>query len=199
MDYRRKRLQKNKRQKSNQSEKEYKEKQKHDWSNMDKQRLLEALKKHGAENINAISEMLPHVSSENITLKIQEYSNLANNSPENESLCKWLDSGIYEPGDSLIPEALLFILLFEDHPSPIEAAGYDFRAIYDFLYRSCLEETSSDLSGKDLNLLCSFLSTIENRVWPKHERDILAYVGRTCGKMKVKKVYPGKTTHSSLH
>ncbi|XP_076656549.1 uncharacterized protein LOC143361209 isoform X2 [Halictus rubicundus] len=171
------------------------EEPKQDWSNTDKRTLLEALKKYGDENIPAISEMLPHISPENIKSKISEYSYLASISPENE-LIKWLNYGIYKPGDSLIPEALLFISLFEDHPSPVDADGYDFRAIYNFLYRLCLEESPSDLSENDLNLLFSCLSNIEEKVWPKQKKDILAYAGRVYNKIHIKKVYPGKSIHS---
>ncbi|XP_076284555.1 uncharacterized protein LOC143211034 isoform X1 [Lasioglossum baleicum] len=184
-------LRKNKKRKVHQ----IKEESKQSWSNTDKRTLLEALKKYGDENILAISEMLPHISPVNIKLKISEYSDLASISQENE-LDKWLNYGIYEPGDSLIPEALLFISLFEGQPSPVDADGYDFRAIYNFLYHLCLEESPSDLSENDLSLLCSSLSNIEDRVWPNQKKDILAHAGRANSKMNIKKVYQGKTTHS---
>lgn len=98
-----------------------------EWSTKDKKILLEALKKYGSEDISAISKMLPNISPENIKSKISEYSQMAEG--EDELLNKWLKCGLYEPRDSLIPEALLFIQLFEDHPPPSES-GYDFRYTY---------------------------------------------------------------------
>ncbi|XP_031840744.1 uncharacterized protein LOC116430563 [Nomia melanderi] len=167
-----------------------------EWSDADKRTLLEALKKHGSNNITAISKMLPCISPENIKLKISEYSTMANNLYETEILDEWLNSGIYKPGDSLIPEALLFIYLFEDHPTT-EADGYDFRAIYKFLYRSCFEQPSHlDLSEKDLNLLYYALYKVQNKVWPNYRKEIWEYVGKIYNKKNIKKVYPGKTTDS---
>ncbi|XP_076621035.1 uncharacterized protein LOC143341762 [Colletes latitarsis] len=167
------------------------------WSNNDKRILLEALKKYGSENISAISTMLPHILPKAIELKITEYSMMAKDLQEHEFLDKWLNCGSYESGDSIIPEALLFIQLLENHPSPSEVGGYDFRAIYKFLYRSCLERSSFfDLSQKDRDMLCSSMSKVENISWPKCQKDLWDYVGRAYNRMNMKKVYPGKNSHS---
>lgn len=98
-----------------------------EWSDNDKRILLEALKTHGSKNILVISKMLPNIPPHLIRLKIAEYSKIAEDKYEHELLNKWLGSGVYEPGDSLVPEALLCIALFEDHPPPSEAEGYDFK------------------------------------------------------------------------
>ncbi|XP_043251713.1 uncharacterized protein LOC122396979 [Colletes gigas] len=167
------------------------------WSNSDKKILLEALKQYGPENISAISNMLPHIAPEAIELKITEYSTMAKELHDHEFLDKWLNCGSYEPGDSIIPEALLFIQLLENHPSPSEVEGYDFRAIYKFLYSSCLERPSFfDLSQKDRDMLCSTMSKIENTSWPKCQKGLWDYVGRAYNRMNIKKVYPGKNSHS---
>ncbi|XP_076238404.1 uncharacterized protein LOC143181733 [Calliopsis andreniformis] len=168
-----------------------------EWDNIDKRTLLEALKKYGSKNIPAISKMLQHIPPEAIESKIAEYSAIAERLYEHELLNKWLNCNLYEPGDSVIPEALLFIQLLEDHPPPCEAEGYDFRAIYNFLYRSCLEQTSYfDLSEQDRTLLCSMLTQLEKKVWPKFQKDIWDYIGRVYSRRNIKKVYPGKNVHS---
>ncbi|CAK9816519.1 hypothetical protein ANTPLA_LOCUS9000 [Anthophora plagiata] len=169
------------------------------WNNKDKKILLEALKKYGSENIEAISKMLPNIPSQVIKSKISEYSLMAEHLCENELLNNWLKCGLYHPGDSLIPQALLFIQLFEEHPRPSEAEGYDIRAIYNFLYRSCFEQLSYfDLSSKDRDLLCFLLSKVEQKLWPQCQSDIWQYIGRVYNKRNIKKVYPGKNGHSSI-
>ena len=168
-----------------------------EWDSHDKRVLLDALNKYGSKDIAAISKMLPNMPVEAVQSKISEYSTIAERLYENELIDKWMECGLYKPGDSVVPEALLFIGLFEDHPSPSEAGGYDFRAIYDFLYRSCFERTSFfDLSEKDRNLLCSSLSKIEKKVWPACQKEIWEYVGRVYNKRKIKKVYTAKNVHS---
>ncbi|XP_033347194.1 uncharacterized protein LOC117232127 [Bombus vosnesenskii] len=169
------------------------------WTNNDKKILLEGLKKYGAENVEAISKMLPNMSFEDIKWKIAEYSEMAEYLYEHELINNWMNCGMFEPGDSLIPEALLFIHLFEKHPSPSEAEGFNFRAIYNFLYRSCLGPVSYfDLSPKDRDLLCILLSRLERKIWPKCEKDIWEYVGNTYNKRHIKKVYPGKRVPGQL-
>ncbi|XP_029047948.2 LOW QUALITY PROTEIN: uncharacterized protein LOC114878370 [Osmia bicornis bicornis] len=157
----------------------------------DKKILLEALKKYGSEDISALSRMLPNISPKNIKSKISEYSQMAEG--EVELLNKWLKCGLYEARDSLIPEALLFIQLFEDHPPPSES-GYDFRAIYNFLYRSCVEEPPFfDLSSNDTDILYSLLSKIEEKSWPKHQKHLWEYVGRIYNKRNIKEYIQGRT------
>ncbi|XP_003704865.1 uncharacterized protein LOC100882043 [Megachile rotundata] len=164
------------------------------WNTKDKKTLLEALRKYGPDNIAALSEMLPHISPEHIESKIAEYSLIAES--EDQLLNKWLNCGLYHPGDSLVPEALLFIQLFEDHPPPSEL-GYDLRAIYNFLYRSCSEEPPFfELSTEDMNILYSLLSKIEEKSWPKYQKHLLEYVGSIYNKRHIRKVYPGKNTYS---
>ncbi|XP_043795105.1 uncharacterized protein LOC122716262 isoform X1 [Apis laboriosa] len=166
------------------------------WNIKDKKILLEALQKYGSENIEAISKMLPNISLEDIKSTISKYSEIAKNLYEDELLNKWLKCGLYQPEDSLIPEALLFIQLFENHPSPSELEGYDIRSIYNFLYRSCFGQSSYfDLSPKDRDLLCFLISKIEQKVWPKCKTDIWEYVGKVYNKRNIKKVYPGKKGH----
>lgn len=103
------------------------------WNIKDKKILLEALQKYGSENIDAISKMLPNIPLEDIKSTISKYSETAKNLYEDELLNKWLKCGLYQPEDSLIPEALLFIQLFENHPSPSELEGYDIRYIYIYI------------------------------------------------------------------
>ncbi|XP_076171900.1 uncharacterized protein LOC143148939 isoform X2 [Ptiloglossa arizonensis] len=118
-------LQKKKQQESNKSESSSEFKSNIEWNNNDKRILLEALKKYGSENVPAISNMLLHIPPQVIKAKISEYSVMAKDLYENELLNKWLKCGLYKPGDSLIPEALLFIQLFENHPPPSELEGCD--------------------------------------------------------------------------
>ncbi|CAD1475628.1 unnamed protein product [Heterotrigona itama] len=163
------------------------------WTNSDKKTLLEALKKYGSENIEAISKMLPNITFEDIRWKIAEYSEMAEYFYEHKLINNWINCGLFESEDSFVPEALLFIHLFEKHPSPSETEDFDFRAIYSFLYRSCLEPVSYfDLSPKDRDLLCILLSRLEHKIWPKQQQDIWEYVGNTYNKRYIKKVYPGK-------
>ncbi|CAL7940114.1 unnamed protein product [Xylocopa violacea] len=172
-------------------------KKKNKWNSKNKKILLEALKRYGPENIEAISKMLPSISSQDIKLKISEYSEEARKLYEDELLNKWLNCGLYKSEDSLIPEALLFIYLFEDHPPPSEMDGYNIKAIYNFLYDSCYQRTSYlDLSAKDRELLCFLLSRIERRVWPECQQEMMEYIGTVYNKRNIKKVYPGKGGHS---
>ncbi|XP_017755707.1 PREDICTED: uncharacterized protein LOC108547625 [Eufriesea mexicana] len=92
---------------------------------------------------------------------------------------EWLNCGLYKPGDSFIPEALLL-------------------AIYKYLYRSCFEQPSYfDLSPKDRDLLCFLLSKVEQKVWPQCKTDIWEYIGKVYNKRNIKRVYPGKKGYSS--
>lgn len=101
-----------------------------EWDSHDKTVLLDALNKYGSKDIAAISKMLPNMPAEAIRSKISEYSTIAERLYENELIDKWTECGLYKPGDSVVPEALLCIGLFEDHPSPSEAGGYDFRYVF---------------------------------------------------------------------
>ncbi|XP_017882267.1 uncharacterized protein LOC108626215 [Ceratina calcarata] len=170
-------------------------KSKINWSKNDKEVLLEALEKYGSENIQAISKMLPRIPPREIKSKILEYSKIAANLENNQCLDKWLK--LYQPGDSMIPEALLFISLFEEHPPPSELEGHDIRAIYNFLYRCCYEEPSLfDLSQKDRNFLLLLMVKVQQKIWPKCQGELLQYVSKISSAKKIRRVYPGKSEHS---
>lgn len=165
------------------------------WSNNDKEILLAALEKYGSENIQAISKMLPKISPREIKSKILEYSEIAADLENHQCLDNWLK--LYQPGDSMIPEALLFISLFEEHPPPSKLEGHDIGAIYNFLYRSCYEETSlCDLSPKDRNLLFLLMAKVQQKVWPKCQAELLQYVSKMSTAKKKRRVYPGKNERS---
>lgn len=120
------------------------------WTEQEKRILLRALKKHGSQNVHKLKFYLPNKSTHSIAQMIRKYQTIAEMGKKEvcSPLDVWLRSGIFSKENTMAAEALLFIYLFEDHPSPQETAGFDIRyrllsivkdtyyRLHDFIYKS---------------------------------------------------------------
>lgn len=99
------------------------------WTIEDKTNLLAALRKYGHTDINSIATMIPGKTKP--AIKIMIHKTMRNAKPlshsRNFALDSWLKSKMFLDKTSPIPEALKYIALIEDHPSPEESGGFDFR------------------------------------------------------------------------
>lgn len=99
------------------------------WTETEKKTLLKGLQTYGSDDICALEKVLPNKSSIAIRQMIEKYRALADLGKKdvNSPLDIWLRSGLFNEEHKQVPEALLFISLFEDHPPPEETAGFDLR------------------------------------------------------------------------
>lgn len=97
------------------------------WTEYEKKVLLRGLREHGSEDIESLQSLLPNKTCISIVRMIRKYQAIAELGKKNinSPLDIWLRSGLFEDRDSMIPEALLFIHLFEKHPPIEETAGFD--------------------------------------------------------------------------
>lgn len=100
------------------------------WSTADKRALLNALQKHGHMDIKKLSEALPHKSPKAIKNMIVSTMTAARRSTktgQTPPIDMWLEQASSDETNALIPQALLFISLFERHPPPELCDGCDLR------------------------------------------------------------------------
>lgn len=99
------------------------------WTREEKILLFKAIKSYGHEDINHISEMLPLKSLESISDKLNDIITSAENTKNAEeySLSAWLHCGLFDKKPNLLPQALLFIHLFEKQPLITKNSSCDFR------------------------------------------------------------------------
>ncbi|XP_066590269.1 uncharacterized protein [Prorops nasuta] len=161
------------------------------WSKRNKLMLLKGVKKYGHTNIAEISKLIPDKSPECIKAMINKYIALARVTNEkNENHYKrWLNPELFPPTETVIPQALLYIYLFEKYPKDPK---YDYRQIYYFLYQIMLGNPPIDLPLKQRKILYNLLSEITSEIWPKCQSEIVDYVGNLYKKLRAKRVYPGK-------
>lgn len=108
------------------------------WSEADKRVLLSGLKKHGHTDIKSLAKILPNKSPAAIKAMITSLMLAARRSTKENKIPPidmWLAQSSIDETNSLIPQALSFISMFERHPRPEECGGCDLRAAYDYIYR----------------------------------------------------------------
>ncbi|XP_012287423.1 uncharacterized protein LOC105703534 isoform X3 [Orussus abietinus] len=98
------------------------------WTVKEKQKLLKGLRKYGHMDIHGMCKVLPGRTPGSIKAKINEYaSRIRGKGDDLSPLETWLKSDIFQERDSIIPQALKLIQLFEKHPPSEKCAGCDFR------------------------------------------------------------------------
>ena len=99
------------------------------WTESEKRLLLKGLKKYGSNNPMKIKLLLPNKTISSIQQMIRKYEAIAELGKKavNSPLDVWIRSGLFSGDNTMIPEALLFINKFEDHPPPEETAGFDLK------------------------------------------------------------------------
>lgn len=102
------------------------------WTNEDKVKLLQGLKVYGHNDYHTIAKkLLPSKSVSAVRSMIYKYVCAAKNELRNENpLDDWLQSDALRDDSSMVPEALLYISLFEDHPPLSETGGIDIAFVF---------------------------------------------------------------------
>ncbi|XP_012287424.1 uncharacterized protein LOC105703534 isoform X4 [Orussus abietinus] len=97
-----------------------------------------------------------------------------------------------EERDSIIPQALKLIQLFEKHPPSEKCAGCDFSEAYKFLYDLTVGNNSTDCPSATKEMIYCVIARIKRDIWPSTNKQILDQLCRLDSKTKAVKVYPGK-------
>ncbi|KAG7211287.1 hypothetical protein KM043_010589 [Ampulex compressa] len=170
------------------------------WPDCIKIAFLRALKKYGHKNVRLLSKELPGVPTKDIRAMINKYQTISRFviKEKQSPLSQWLLCGLFKPEESVLPQALLYICLFEKHPTPLECKNCDFRAIYNFLYCLSSGQTLPNLSPATERVLYGLLSDIMNQVWPASQKEIFDYLGNIYNRRKIQRVYSGKRKQSDV-
>lgn len=101
------------------------------WTEKEKKTLLIALKKFGYTDIQNISNELPSKSKPALRIMINKLRLAAKKctSRRENQIDMWLDSGLFNEHDTVIPQILKFISIFENHPSLDKSPGCNFKYV----------------------------------------------------------------------
>ncbi|KAK0079379.1 hypothetical protein PV325_001340 [Microctonus aethiopoides] len=163
------------------------------WTEKEKKTLLIALKKFGYTDIQNISNELPSKSKPALRIMINKLRLAAKKctSGKENQIDMWLDSGLFNEHDTVIPQILKFISIFENHPSLDKSPGCNFKVIYDILSQATLGIVPADTSQNECEIISYILNEISRGVWPVHEGDIIEFIDNL-EKSKAKYCYPPK-------
>ncbi|KAK0180735.1 hypothetical protein PV327_003089 [Microctonus hyperodae] len=163
------------------------------WTEKEKKTLLAALKKFGYTDIQNISNELPSKSKSALRIMINKLRLAAKKctSRRESQIDLWLESGLFDEDDTVIPQILKFISIFENHPSFNENPGCNFKVIYDILSQATRGVLPDDTSQLECEIISYILNEITHGVWPVHENDICEFVDNL-EKSKAKYCYPPK-------
>ncbi|XP_033227227.1 uncharacterized protein LOC117179481 [Belonocnema kinseyi] len=164
------------------------------WSRSEKAMLLQILKTEGHQNLNRIAAAIPNKSLGAIKALLNKYSVQAKafKSDSNDPLDFWLHSYFSPEDDNLVAKALLFIRLFEEHPTPQELNGVDINSIYEFLHRSTLGHSPGELPPEMWKVVDSEVSLISDNVSTPSEREVLTYLSTFSNRQKPHRDYSRK-------
>ncbi|XP_015586325.1 uncharacterized protein LOC107263527 [Cephus cinctus] len=165
------------------------------WTKAEKCALLKSLKKYGHKDISKIAETIPSKSQSDIKILIDKFTKQARckkHIKTESPIDNWLASGMFPDTDTLIPEALLFIQLYEKHPPEEQTGGCNLREVYNFLYRMVLGQPTVGISPEVEKTVYYLISNITREVWPASRTEILNEIAKLPAKQKCLKVYPGK-------
>ncbi|XP_008551961.1 uncharacterized protein LOC103574322 [Microplitis demolitor] len=168
------------------------------WDQQEKSILLRALKKYGYTDIDNIAKEFPYKSLAAVRTMINKLHLAAkkNSTVKKVQLDEWLNSGFFDSTDTMIPEAFKFISIFENHPTPEQSAGCDFRSLYDLLHRTTLGQPPVDITQMTVETLFYVLNKITHDIWPSCEKQVCEYVERL-EQIRTRKVYSNSRVKSS--
>ncbi|XP_034950194.1 uncharacterized protein [Chelonus insularis] len=163
------------------------------WDEDEKTTLLSALQKYGYTDIDNIAKEFPHKTKAAVRAMINKLYAIAqkSNTTQSDHIDAWLESEYFSNTNTMIPEALRFISLFEDHPPPEDSAGCDFKALYDLLHRATLGQPFINSTPMTLETIFYILKQITEEVWPKCEEEVDLYLENLL-QQKTRKVYGPK-------
>lgn len=164
------------------------------WSQSEKEMLLQILKTEGHQNLNRIAARMPNKSTGAIKALLNKYSVQAKafKSDTNDPLDFWLHSYFSPDDENLVAKALLFIRLFEEHPTPQELNGVDINSIYDFFHRSTLGHNLGELPPEMWKVIDSEVTLISDNVTTTSEREVLTYLSTFTTRQKPDRDYSRK-------
>ncbi|KAK2580511.1 hypothetical protein KPH14_006246 [Odynerus spinipes] len=166
------------------------------WSKREKLRLLKALKIHGHTDINKVTNMVATKSQKDVEVMINKLmvQSQAIKSNTNPIINEWLECESIKKTikkKSLIRQVLLFIYLFEKHPTSTDGKC-DYRAIYHFIYKLFCGCEAPELSKENQKLLYEVLSEVIEQTVSKPQKDIIITLEKLLDKKAGMRTYPGK-------
>ena len=166
------------------------------WSKTERETLLNLLKAEGHTNYERIAQGLPNKSVSAVRSMINKYAVLAKSLKPGivDPLDYWLHSYFSSETEKIIPQALLFIRLFEDHPTIEETNGVDIGAIYEFIYRSILGQSISGIPPETWKAFTNEMTVACNYVTNASEREVLTYLSTLNAKQKPLRDYSRKNS-----
>ena len=164
------------------------------WSKSEKEMLLHILKTDGHTNLNRIAAAIPNKSIGAIKSVINKYIVRARSLKPNiaDPLDFWIHSYYSPENEDLISKALMFIRLFEDHPTPEEINGVDIKLIYEFLHRSTLGHGPGEIPPETLKAIENELTLISNNLTTVSEKEVFMYLSTLITRQKPARDYSRK-------
>ncbi|XP_051164202.1 uncharacterized protein LOC127283403 [Leptopilina boulardi] len=171
------------------------EKSSRGWTKEEKEKLLELIKIHGHTNYDKIALGLPNKSPLGIKAKINKYLSLSKSLKPGsvDPLDFWLYSFFQQDDESLISRALLYVQLFETHPTVEESNGIEFDTIYGFLHRLTSGHPPNNISPQSFDAFDREMVRAIDFVSNKSEKEVLTYLSTLNIKKKPAKDYSRKT------
>ncbi|XP_058790653.1 uncharacterized protein LOC131663907 [Phymastichus coffea] len=175
------------------------ESKKKKWTETEKKTLLKGLQAYGPDDICKLKQILPNKSSLAIQQMIEKYRAMADLGKKdiNSPLDIWLRSGLFNKEHQLVPEALLFISLFEDHPPPEETAGFDLKQAYNLLYEATKGQITSSISRKTGEMFRDLILTLDKEIWPSNESETTDYLVTKLTSGEAERTYRRKRRHEN--
>ncbi|XP_071648925.1 uncharacterized protein [Temnothorax longispinosus] len=158
--------------------------------------ILNALFRHGCQDLPF--NVIPGMSMKEYHSKMESALELTETAVKNKpSIVDWLRSGLFEEDECNVPLALLFIALYEQHPSPEddrEDVECNFRELYQFLHKVTTNQPVPHLSRNSANVLYKLLSELMEEVWPNMQPSLLNFLSEThiYSRSAVRRTYSGK-------
>ncbi|XP_046409725.1 uncharacterized protein LOC124297368 [Neodiprion virginianus] len=132
-----------------------------EWTNDEKVLLLKGLKKYGHKDISSIAKLVPSKSPVAVKTMILNTMMAARRSTKpgrTPPINMWLERTSLDDTNSLIPQALQFISLFERHPAAANCGGCDLRAAYDYVSRMTRNQPTAELSTNTRRIIFKAIS-----------------------------------------
>ncbi|XP_046733710.1 uncharacterized protein LOC124403979 [Diprion similis] len=132
-----------------------------EWTNDEKILLLKGLKKYGHKDVPSIAKLVPSKSPIAVKTMILNTMMAARRSTKpgrKPPINMWLERTSLDDTNSLIPQALKFISLFERHPAAENCGGCDLRAAYDFVSRMTRNQPTAELSTNTRRIIFKAIS-----------------------------------------
>lgn len=166
------------------------------WTKEEKRKLLQLIKLEGHTNYEKIAHSFSNKSPLAIKAKVNKYIALSKSSKPGSAdpLDFWLYSYFQKNDDALISRALLFIQLFENHPTTEETNGVEFDSIYEFLHRLTLGHPPNNITTKSWDAFNAEMKKATELVTSKSEKEVLTHLSTLNIKPKPGKDYSRGTS-----